>query len=293
MIPVSVARHCRVAALGLILGLAACGGTPPTATPATPPAAPTAAAPAAAAGSSVTASRAVAPAVGTAASPATATAARMTPPAASTATATTTATARSRATTGTATAAAAVPTTAPTVAPAATPRGYAPGDPCAPYAAGAVPPSGRAVPAAPTLLCIPTLALSAPVVPVGATAAGTMAEPPDPRGVAWYSPGVMPGAVGNAAIAGTVAAPGVGPAIFWDLNKIIVGDLVVVVDEAGVARRFKVSETEVYLREAAPLLRVFGPAPDANLTLITGAGTWQPTLGAYDSNLLVFARLQP
>lgn len=286
MISVPAARtagSCRAAALALLLVLGACGGTPPTPTP-SPPAAPTATAPAAAAGSNATASRAVAPTVATAAAPATATAAPVTTPAA---------TVRSRATPGTATAAVAVSTTAPTVAPVATPRGYAPGDPCAPYAAGTVPPSGRAVPAAPALLCLPTLALSAPVVPVGATAAGAMAEPPDARGVAWYAPGVAPGAVGNAAIAGLVDTPPSGPAIFWDLNKLLVGAVVVVVDQAGVARRFVVVETGVYRRAEAPVGRVFGPAPDANLTLITGAGTWEPTVGAYDSNLLVFARLQP
>jgi len=69
--------------------------------------------------------------------------------------------------------------------------------------------------------------------------------------------------------------------------------VLVVVDEAGVARRFVVLENAVYLRDDAPLTKVFGPAADANLALITGAGTWEPTVGAYDSNRIVYARMQP
>ena len=300
MSPLAAARHGRIATLGVLLALGACGVTaPPTATPTPAPRGPAAAAPSAA-GATMTA-------LPTALPVATAAAASIAAPV--TASATPPATARSRATAGTATAAgagpSAPPATPPTpsvsaaaaappiVAPAATPRGDAADDPCAPYAAGTVARTGRAVPAAPALLCIPTLALSAPIAPVGMTAAGTMAEPPDPRGVAWFAPGVVPGAIGNAAIAGLVDSPPTGPAIFWDLHTLIPGVRLVVVDVAGVARRFQVLETGVYRREEAPVARVFGPAPDANLCLITGAGTWDPAGNAYDSNLLVFARLQP
>jgi hypothetical protein len=186
------------------------------------------------------------------------------------------------------------PASAPTVAPpTATPRGYAPDDPCAPYVAGALPPSGRAVVAAPARLCIPALALSAPVVPVGVTPAGAMAEPEDPLAVGWYAPGPPPGALGNAALDGKVDVRGIGPAIFWDLARLRPGDGVVIVDRAGTARRFEVTETAIYRREDAPLGRVFGPADDANLALVTGAGTWDPATATYDSNLIVFARLQP
>ncbi len=298
MIPLAAARRGRVAALGVLLALGACGVTPPpTALPTAGPLGPAAAAPSAAGAATTALPTPMVVATATAATVAAPVAATATPPA----------TARSRATAGTATAAVAGPSAppatpptpsvsaaaAPPTVPPAAPRGYASDDPCAPYAAGTVPPTGRAIPAAPARLCIPALALSAPVAPVGTTAAGTMAEPPDPRGVAWYAPGVAPGAVGNAAIAGTLDTPTTGPAIFWGLHTLVPGDRLVVVDEAGVARRFQVLETGVYERAAAPLARVFGPAPDANLCLITGAGTWDPARNAYDSNLLLFARLQP
>jgi len=277
-----------LAALGLLLALVACGGGPaptvPSATQTVAAAATRATAPTADAPLPPAAPATPAPATRGTATPAPATATRATalgtPATRVAATAT-----RGAATTAT--------TLVPTATTVATPRGYAPGDPCAPYAAGAVPPLGRAIAAAPARLCIPALALSAPVVPVGATPAGAMAEAPDPWAVGWYAPGPPPGALGNAALAGAVDAQGIGPAVFWDLDRLRPGDTLIVVDQAGVARRFVVLENAVYLRDDAPLTRVFGPADDANLALITGAGTWEPALGVYDSNRIVYARMQP
>ena len=288
-IPTLVGRHGRVVALGLLLALGGCGGTPPSATRTAGRAATTTAP-----GPATVEATAPVPVV---AAPATATPAAtraVVPPA----TAPRAATAGTPATTvaATATREAPAPTAtavAPTTTPAPTPRGYAPGDPCAPYAAGAVPPRGRAATAAPARLCIPALALAAPVVPVGATPEGAMAEAADPWAVGWYAPGPPPGARGNAALAGAVDARGVGPAVFWELDRLRAGDVLVVVDAAGVARRFVVLENAVYLRDDAPLTKVFGPAADANLALITGAGTWDPALGVYDSNRVVFAHMQP
>ena len=277
----------RLAALGLLLALVACGGGPaPTVPSATQTVAATtrATAPTADAPRPPAAPATPAPATRGTATPATATATR------ATALGTPATTVAATVTRG-----ASAPTAAtlvPTATTVATPRGYAPGDPCAPYAAGAVPPLGRAA-AAPARLCIPALALSAPVVPVGATPEGAMAEAADPWAVGWYAPGPPPGARGNAALAGAVDARGVGPAIFWELDRLRPGDTLIVVDQAGLARRFVVLENAVYLRDDAPLTKVFGPADDANLALITGAGTWEPALGVYDSNRIIFARMQP
>ncbi len=282
----------RLAALGLLLALVACGGGPaPTAPSVAPTVAATTTRP-----TTPAATRATAPlppaAFATPAPP---------PPGAATpapATAPRTAALGTPATTVAAIAtrgasAPAATVVAPAATPVPTPRGYAPGDPCAPYAGGAVPPLGRAVAAAPVRLCVPAILVSAPIVPVGATAAGAMADPPDPATIAWYAPGVVPGIPGNAALVGQVDVAGVGPGVFWDLALLAPGDTVVVVDAAGVAQRFVIGENAVYPAADAPMSHIFGPADDANLALITGAGTWDPTVGAYDSVRVVYARLHP
>jgi hypothetical protein len=283
-IPIAIRRGARVVALGILLALASCrAASPPTVAPVDPTA--TAVAPV---------GRGATPTVPAPAAPATPDVAR---PFATVTRAAPTATPDAgdvpHAATGTAAARVTAAPSATAVPPAPTPRRYAADDPCAPYAAGNPPPTGRAVVAAPVRICIPALALSAPVVPVGVTPAGVMAEPDDPGAVGWYAPGPPPGALGNAALDGKVDNRGTGPAIFWELARLQPGDNIVIVDRAGTARRFVVTETAVYRREEAPLTRIFGPAADANLALITGAGTWDPAAESYDSNLIVYARLQP
>jgi hypothetical protein len=277
-----------LAGLALLLALVACGGgSAPTNTPLGATAAPLA---------TVVATMPRTAATTTIAAPtpaATATRATVPPASATPPSATTT-----RAATAAATATRGTPTRAATaVTPAATPRAYAPDDPCAPFAGGVVPPPVAAPPAPPARLCIPAIVVSAPVIPVGVTPDGAMGEPDDLATVGWYAPGPPPGAVGNAAIDGKVdgrdANSGDPRGVFWGLRFLAPGDLLIVVDEAGTARGFRVLGTAYYVREAAPLTSIFGAAPDANLNLITGAGTWVPERQAYDSNLVIFARLVP
>lgn len=162
--------------------------------------------------------------------------------------------------------AAVAPTAPPTTPPAATPRGYAPGDPCAPG----------------PRLCIPALTLTAPIVPVGATVTGAMAAPPDPRTVGSYAPGVVPRGCrqcrerGHGRHADDRTGDPLGP------RPARAGDGIVVVDAMGPAWRFVVLENVVYRGEEALLMRIVGPADDANLALLAGAGTWDPALGVYD-----------
>jgi len=292
----------HLAGLALLLALVACGGgsaptnTPLVATAASPATVVAtvprvAAATSAATLSAATARGTVVQSVGGTPPPATTTRA-------ATAAATATRATPTRAATAVTPAARETPTRAAiAVIPAATPRAYAPDDPCAPFAGGVVPPPVAAPPAPPARLCIPAILVSAPVIPVGLTPDGAMGERDDLATVGWYAPGPPPGAGGNAAIDGKVdghdANGGDPRGVFWDLRFLAPGDLLVVVDEAGTARGFRVLGTEYYVREAAPLTSIFGAAPDANLNLITGAGTWVPEQHAYDSNLIIFARLAP
>ena len=115
-----------------------------------------------------------------------------------------------------------------------------------------------------------------------------MATPEDPWNTGWYAPGVKPGQTGNAAIAGHVDYHGIGPVVFWDLNKLAVGAEVLVVTNAGQTLRFVVRGSEYYTDANAPLLDIFGPANTVDLNLITCGGTFDPATRHYDQRLVVF-----
>jgi len=288
-------RRRSAALLCLLLLLAACGGATGTTTPATATGVPPVPGPAQATGTGGATAA-------TAGGGATTTATTTVPPRETPATPTTTRAAMPVATAVRATTPATpAPTrTAPPVPTAAatpSPRGYAPDDPCAPFAGGAAPPPVAAPPAPPARLCIPALLVSAPVVPVGVRPDGAMDEPGDLRTVGWYAPGPPPGATGNAVIDGKLdgepGPDGDRRGVFFDLSLLRPGDLVVVLDAAGVARRFRVYDVRAYREADAPLTQIFGDAPDANLNLITAAGSFDRARGRYESNLVAVAPRAP
>jgi sortase (surface protein transpeptidase) len=61
-----------------------------------------------------------------------------------------------------------------------------------------------------------------------------------------------------------------GPAVFFHLSRLKPGE-------------------DVYVRRSDGTLAVYGPTPDAELRLITCGGTFDPALGSYLSNTVVYA----
>ncbi len=140
----------------------------------------------------------------------------------------------------------------------------------------------------PVRVIIPSIGVDATIEQVGVATDGAMATPEDPWNTGWYAPGIRPGQVGNAAIAGHVDYHGIGPVVFWDLNKLSTGAEVFVVTDAGQTLRFTVRGSEYYTPENAPLQDIFGAATTLNLNLITCGGTFDPTTRHYDQRLVVF-----
>ena len=140
----------------------------------------------------------------------------------------------------------------------------------------------------PVRVIVPSLGVDASIEQVGVDAEGNMATPEDPWNTAWYAPGSRPGQTGNAAIAGHVDYHGIGPVVFWDLNKIAVGAEVLVVTDSGQTLRFRVRGSEYYVPANAPLQEIFGQTNSVNLNLITCGGTFNPTTREYDQRLVIF-----
>ena len=120
----------------------------------------------------------------------------------------------------------------------------------------------------------------------------------------WYRGGVEPGQPGTATIAAHLDDSLGRPAAFWNLKKLVVGDVFEVDDQRnGGVVRFKVTETHIYsLAESSSknvLIKLFGPESAqgqrpqfpgdgiARISLVTCAGSF--TRGEYDHRYMVFA----
>ncbi len=139
----------------------------------------------------------------------------------------------------------------------------------------------------PVRLRIPALHVNAPVEDVGLDAQRNMAAPSAWNDVGWYDLGPRPGAAGNAVIAGHYDSY-TGAAVFVSLKKLKPGDDVYVEDAAGMQHRFRVTRSELYQTDAAPMNRIFGPATGAHLNLLTCGGAWDSKHGHYTERLAVF-----
>lgn len=142
----------------------------------------------------------------------------------------------------------------------------------------------------PTRLLIPAIGVDAGFEQLALGAAGELQPPVDWDSVGWYADGVVPGQIGPAVIAGHVDST-TGPAVFIDLEKLKRGDEVTVQLSDDSTQSFRVTGTERVSKDGFPSERVYGPTPTPTLRLITCDGTFDPAIGHYDDNLIVYAEL--
>jgi len=148
-------------------------------------------------------------------------------------------------------------------------------------------------PGKPVRLIIPSIGVDANVQSVGLywNGDGDMGIPTNFTDVAWYNGGPVPGAPGSAVIDGHLDGRNVKEAVFYDLGKLQIGDLVEVVDANGKTWQFKVVDTKTYDYNA-PTADIFSSdTSKARLNLITCAGDWDATQGVYNKRVVVFTEL--
>jgi sortase (surface protein transpeptidase) len=146
----------------------------------------------------------------------------------------------------------------------------------------------KGTPSLPAYLSIPSLAVTAKVEHVGVDSQNNMDIPKDPFNAAWFSPGTVPGRIGNAVMDGHLDWFGVKEAIFYYLGELKPGDRVYVRDDKGVERAFVVTKQQVCTWNNCPLQDIFGKANTARLNLITCHGNYNRTQQNYDRRLVVF-----
>ena len=142
---------------------------------------------------------------------------------------------------------------------------------------------------APIKIKIPSIQVDASIKRVGVTKDGAMDVPKRPEDTGWLETGPSPGAIGSAVIAGHRGWK-TGPAVFDDLHKVKVGDLVYIENEEGDERVFIVRKIEVYDAKAE-VSEVWNKNDNSYLNLITCSGNWNTFTGTSDERLVVFTDL--
>ena len=146
-------------------------------------------------------------------------------------------------------------------------------------------PAGVAVP---IRVRVPSLGVDSTLALLGVDGAGILVPPTAFDQAGWFAGGPAPGDVGPAVIAGHVDS-WTGPAVFFRLDEIAVGDEVLVDRADGTTVRFAVTRTDRYAKDAVPTAEVYGPTPGAELRLITCGGEFDPARRSYLDNVVVYA----
>jgi sortase A len=132
---------------------------------------------------------------------------------------------------------------------------------------------------------IASIGVDAPIEQVGRDQRNNMAVPSVPSHVAWYSPGPAPGEAGDAVIDGHLDWT-TGPAVFWNLGKLHAGDEIQVVAQDGAVLRFGVTRA-VRVPYTSPPAGLFATGGQAQLSLITCAGSWDTGKRTYEQRLVI------
>jgi len=175
------------------------------------------------------------------------------------------------------------------------------------------PPSARVQPtstvaptqaSSPVAMRIDSIQINAPVITLGVDPNSDPPAPqvpdysnrPDDAGsvVAWYDFSAVPGSGSNAVFAAHVTWDR-QPAVFWELDKIPVGDTIVITDNDGKELIYKVFANFLVDPNDPDALKVMHPTEEDTLTLITCGGQWLPNPserfgGNYSNRVIVQAR---
>ncbi|WP_319789628.1 MULTISPECIES: class F sortase [Streptomyces] len=161
--------------------------------------------------------------------------------------------------------------------------------------AASAPPTGAALDpldhAEPTWVTIPAIGVDAPLTSVGLDPEGWVDAPPQEVDnlAGWFRDAASPGAAGTAVLVGHVDNAE-GPAVFYGLGELNLGDTVDVVREDGLEVTFTVYETAVYDKDQLPE-RVYRDTDRPELRVITCGGAFEPETGGYRGNVVVYATL--
>jgi sortase (surface protein transpeptidase) len=183
-----------------------------------------------------------------------------------------------------------VPTFTPLPPPTATLTPPPSATPTAPYATPT--PDEFEAAGLPVRLEIPAIGVDAAVEHVGRMPNNEIDVPKLPADVAWFNESARPGQTGKPAVIAGHLDSRTGPAVFWDLRKLLPGDELVVTYANGARYVFAVEDKERYFADQLPVQKLLGRNPRRMLNLITCDGAWDQGRASYVQRLAVYTRFK-
>jgi hypothetical protein len=142
---------------------------------------------------------------------------------------------------------------------------------------------------APVHLSIPAIGVSVGLTELGLLANGSPQVPSSWYVPGWYKYGPAPGQLGSAVILGHVDSVA-GPAVFYRLVDLKVGNRVIVKLKDGKTVYFSVTALREYSKKKFPDKFVYGSRPYGALQLVTCGGAFDSQTHHYLSSIVVFTK---
>jgi len=142
----------------------------------------------------------------------------------------------------------------------------------------------------PRYLIIPSISVDARVLSVGVTSSGNIAAPGDIYDTAWYNGSSEPGQPGAMVIDGHISS-WTAQGVFYNLAKLVPGDIIQVESGGGTIFNYKVVKSQVYPSGNVNMPSVLSPvvAGQPGLNLITCTGQVIAGTSEFNERLVVFA----
>lgn len=135
---------------------------------------------------------------------------------------------------------------------------------------------------------MPTIEVDAPIIDLGLTSDGLLETPTDFDDAGWWAGGTHADEAGPTVIVGHVDDY-TGPAVFYRLSELEVGEPIVVIDDRGERAEFVVVDKALYDKASFPTERVYGADDEPTLRLITCGGDFDRSDRSYEANWVVYA----
>ena len=132
--------------------------------------------------------------------------------------------------------------------------------------------------------------VDATIIDLGLNPDRTLEVPEDVRLTGWWTGRSVPGEAGPSIVVGHVDSARQGPGVFFRLRELDIGDVIHVERSDGSVAEFRVTETELVLKDQFPTDKVYGSVEGSKLRLITCGGTFDQSARSYVGNVIVYAQ---